>query len=73
MSRSERRTTTPMSLIVTGIVVGALTGLFAANAGFDDGDGGFAILAVGGFVSQILLLVGCVGKGVEMGMRESRD
>lgn len=69
MARRERRETTPASLIATGLVLTILTGFLAGAAGFDDGDAGWAIALVGGVVSQVLLWVGIIGKGVEMGMR----
>lgn len=71
MARRERRETTSGSLIGSGIVIAILTGMLAGMAGFDDGDAGVVVALVGGALAQILLLVGCIAKGVAIGNRES--
>lgn len=70
-SRRERSDLSPVAIIVNGFLMAVGTGVLAAVMGLDT-TGGVIVAVVGGVVSQVVLLVGVIAKGVEIGNRASR-
>lgn len=68
---SERRESTPSGFIWTGLVVAAVTGVLGAGAGLDEPSGVIAVV-IGGVISQVLLGIGIVAKGVEVANRSNQ-
>jgi hypothetical protein len=71
--RPERRESTPDSYISSGVVAAVLAGALAGVSGFDDGDPGIYIAVIGGVIAQVLLGIGIVAKGVEVGYRAAKS
>lgn len=68
---SERREGTPNSYIWTGLVLAAVTGVLGGAAGLDE-PAGVMVVVIGAAISQVMLGIGIVAKGVELGTRARR-
>lgn len=70
-----RRASTPGDFIFGGVLIALLAAIVGGVvwAG-DSGDTpAILVLAIGGVFSQVLLLIGVIGKGVQVGLRAERS
>lgn len=73
-SPDASRQTTATGMIWMGIFVGIVAGAVGGSVWSQEGgeSAGLVVLIIGGAIAQIVLLIGIIAKGIEIGNRASR-